>query len=309
MQKTLVIIISETRAHELTFDNFKQNVIDELEADLCICIGVKADYDYENPFYKLAKYRFLYNEQTDTSFAKSVQYSYDETQNKQQYENGIPAKHYTEFLKIKSHIGCDNIENDDSTHFSNFVVSTYIHIFFLWFLQKNMRENDLISKYDRFLILRSDYMYVLPFPKMNILDEHFVWIPDWEDYGGLCDRAVVLSKQHFDKYVRILECFYTKSNHYYSIMESRWEWNMERILRMHLEEEDLFWSVRRYPYISYAIRNINGTTRWSEGTFSGKFGYYIKYNGEYDRAIYYKHKYDESNMSIDEFYQRNLNNL
>jgi len=34
MSKTLVIVLSETRAHELTFDNFKKNVIDELNADL-----------------------------------------------------------------------------------------------------------------------------------------------------------------------------------------------------------------------------------------------------------------------------------
>ena len=36
MSKTLVIILSETRAHELTFDNFKKNVIDELNADLSL---------------------------------------------------------------------------------------------------------------------------------------------------------------------------------------------------------------------------------------------------------------------------------
>ena len=55
MCKTLVVILGETRASELTFDSFKQNVIDELEADLCLCIGVKSDYDYDNPFYQLAK--------------------------------------------------------------------------------------------------------------------------------------------------------------------------------------------------------------------------------------------------------------
>jgi hypothetical protein len=70
MQKTLVIILSETRAHELTFSNFKKNVIDELNADLCLCIGVKSDYDYENPFYKLAKYRFLYDEENDKIMSK-----------------------------------------------------------------------------------------------------------------------------------------------------------------------------------------------------------------------------------------------
>jgi hypothetical protein len=78
-QKTLVVILSQTRAHELTFDSFKQNVIDELDADLCVCIGVKNDYDYGNPYYTLAKYRFLYNEEDDPGFVKSVKYSYEKT--------------------------------------------------------------------------------------------------------------------------------------------------------------------------------------------------------------------------------------
>ena len=61
MSNTLVIILSETRAHELTFTNFKKNVIDELNADLCLCIGFNSNYNYDNPFYKLAKYKFLYD--------------------------------------------------------------------------------------------------------------------------------------------------------------------------------------------------------------------------------------------------------
>ena len=75
MSKTLVIILSETRAHELTFDNFKKNVIDELNADLCVCIGIKPDYDYNNPFYQLAKYKFLYDEPDD--FGDAFDYAYN----------------------------------------------------------------------------------------------------------------------------------------------------------------------------------------------------------------------------------------
>ena len=41
MSKTLVIILSQTREHELTFNSFKKNVIDVLKADLCLCIGIK----------------------------------------------------------------------------------------------------------------------------------------------------------------------------------------------------------------------------------------------------------------------------
>ena len=55
MSKPLVVVLGETRAHELTYDSFKKNVIDELNADLCVCIGVKPDYDYDNPFYTSAK--------------------------------------------------------------------------------------------------------------------------------------------------------------------------------------------------------------------------------------------------------------
>lgn len=73
--KTLVIILSETRSSDLTFDNFKKNVIDNLNADLCICIGVKSDYDYDNPFYKLAKFKFLYEEPDD--FGDSFEYAYN----------------------------------------------------------------------------------------------------------------------------------------------------------------------------------------------------------------------------------------
>ena len=57
-----LIVLSETRASELSFDSFKKNVIDELNADLCLCIGIKKDYDYNNPFYKLSKYNFTYDE-------------------------------------------------------------------------------------------------------------------------------------------------------------------------------------------------------------------------------------------------------
>ena len=85
MSKTLVIILSETRASELTFDNFKKNVLDELNADLCVCIGIKPDYDYNNPFYTNAKYKFTYDEPDD--FGDAFEYAYNIlSQTKSKYE-------------------------------------------------------------------------------------------------------------------------------------------------------------------------------------------------------------------------------
>jgi len=381
--KTLVIILSETRAHELTFDNFKKNVIDELNADLCLCIGTKSDYNYDNPYYKLAKYHFLYNEENDKNFSESVEYSYNHINTSDKYErldnincihskindpyhcdnnikylgefndeneidlNSYPEndifvyhkkevynefmkklysiknnddktyvmqnnmvsflkkKHYTEFLKIKDRIFSENL---DPTHFSDFLISTYIHIFFLWFLHINIREHNLIDKYDRFVIARSDYIYQLPFPKMNILSDTNIWIPDDEDHGGLCDRTVVLSKHNLENCINILESFYRKSNKYYLNINNDREWNMEKIYKMHLEENNLYHTVKRFPYIMYAVRPVNGSTRWSKGIYSKELGYFIKYPNEYNKSTKYKNEFFNSGLNIDDFYKKKINN-
>jgi len=74
--KTLVIILSETRAHELTYKNFEENVLQKLNADLCVCIGTKDNYDTSNPFYQNAKYRFTYHEPDD--FGDAFDKAYEE---------------------------------------------------------------------------------------------------------------------------------------------------------------------------------------------------------------------------------------
>jgi hypothetical protein len=56
----------------------------------------------------------------------------------------------------------------------------------------------------------------------------------------------------------------------------------------------------------YSVRNINGTTRWSVGTYSRQLGYYIKYQSEYDKSNYYKNKFKETRLSIDNFYKLNI---
>ena len=390
--KTLVVILAQTRAHELTFDSFKKNVIDELKADLCVCIGVKNDYDYDNPYYKLAKYRFLYNEENDPTFSKSIPYSYEKTIEKyrnlqhfkmnnevmyekydnvnslfgktsdprhscenikhlgeftneddidlslfpendafiyhknnlcgdfshqlysiKQNDNNITSdnrtitylkhKHYMEFLQLKSRI---NLEIHDTTRFTGYTISIYIYTFFLWFLQQNIEENDLLSKYDRIVIVRSDYIYSLPFPKMELLPEENIWIPNGEDYNGVCDKSVVLSKSNFNTYVSILENFYIKSNIYYTIIERNSYWNLEAILKIHLHEVNGYNLIKRYPNVSYSVRGITDVTRWSTGVYYYDLGYFIKYPSEYESVKREKNEYENSNLSIDDFYKSKI---
>jgi hypothetical protein len=189
------------------------------------------------------------------------------------------------------------------TQDKNFLISTYIHVFMLWFLQQKIKENDLLNKYDRFIITRSDFFYSLPFPKMDILNPNNIWIPNGEDYGGLCDRTVVLSKSNIIQYINILDNIYNKSNDYYlKISNLNHTFNMEKILKFNLEQNDVLKLVKRFPYIMYCIRGHKDKTRWMGGTLNNELGYFIKYYSEYNEAIKYKKLLDTYNGNIDDFY-------
>uniref|UniRef100_A0A6C0H560 Uncharacterized protein n=1 Tax=viral metagenome TaxID=1070528 RepID=A0A6C0H560_9ZZZZ len=358
MSDTLVIILGETRANELTFNNFKQNVMDELNCDLCVCIGVKSGYDYDNDFYKLAKYRFIYNEPDDYGEAFDYAYEYvlgtgekyecmDNMNNlmgkekreiydkNEDYDEIIKytENYYDETLKNKVY-GIKN-QNENYLYYEDNVIlykkhlcwreylkignqylggikdkyneqpgSAGILLFYRWFLLKNIMENGLINKYERFIITRSDFMYQLPHPKLEYLDKKYIWIPDGEYYGGYTDRHAILSKTNVIGYLNILNNMFLKSNEYFTKMKNRNDWNLEKIIKFHLEQNDLLKNVREFPYIMYSVRNKNGSTRWSKGVYDEKLGYYIKYIEEYKKSLYYKNKFENSDLvDIDLFYK------
>ena len=375
MSKTIVIILSETRASELTFDSFKKNVIDELNADLCVCIGVKPDYDYNNPFYQLAKYKFLYDEPHD--FGDAFEYAYNTiiSQNKLKYEclhnvnalhgklqnpqqstknityygNNENIKNFNDYnddeVVIHTKDFQDNfwknqvygIKNSNNTNlvtqenvitykkplywreflkvkdqFLGGVIDSHnqhpgsagILLFFRWFLLKNLIDNDLINKYDKFIITRSDFIYQLPHPKVEHMNNNCIWIPDCEHYGGYTDRHVVLSKNNIESYLNILNNLVLRSNEYFMKMQSRSNWNLEKLIKFHLEQNNVLHLVKEFPYVMYSVRNINGTTRWSQGNYSDKLGYYIKYQSEYDKSSNYKNEFEKSGLTINEFYKK-----
>jgi len=297
--KTLVIILSETRAHELTFQNFKENVMEPLKADLCVCIGVKSDYDYTNPYYEMAKYHFLYKEPDD--FGDAFEEAYQSTMKDYPYNTNI---YWREYLKIKDqYLG--GIKDDTDQHPG----SAAILIFFRWFLLRNLQMYHILDKYDRFVITRSDYIYKLPHPKLDILDSKNIWIPDEEHYGGYTDRHVILPRRHVEKYLNILPNMILKPEEYYHTMKGKNNWNLERLIKHHLQQNNIDKYVREFPYVMYSVRSQNGSTRWSGGTYIEELGYCIKYDTEYHSACTYEHLFKQSKKTIDYFYDTICNNV
>jgi hypothetical protein len=198
--KTLIVILGETRAYELTFNNFKKNVLDELNADLCLCIGVKNDYNYDNPFYKNAMYKFIYNEPEEYSeYLDRATKIINVNKNNNNSWRDYPLKNSNLFGGIKY--------NNEKLKGSG-----AIQLFVRWFLLQSLNEHNLINKYDRFVITRSDFIYTLPHPSLEILDKEKIWIPNGEFYGGYTDRHVILSNTNINSYLNIFNNLIVNKN-------------------------------------------------------------------------------------------------
>jgi hypothetical protein len=170
-------------------------------------------------------------------------------------------------------------------------------------LLQNLIDNDLIRKYDRFIITRSDFIYNLPHPKVEFMNENYIWIPNGEYYKGYTDRHVVLCKNNIESYLNILNNFTLRSNEYFMKMKNNNNWNLEQLILFHLKQNNVLHLVKEFPYVMYSVRNINGSTRWSKGKYFKEFGYCIKYQSEYDKSTYYKNKFQQSGLTIDKFYK------
>jgi hypothetical protein len=293
-KKTLVVILAETRAHKLTYENIKVNLLDVLHADLALCIGVKDTYDYNNSFYRNAKYRFLYPEPVD--YATAFDYAYNEIlmSPNLSLSNLI---YWREYLQLKDQFMGGVLDSANQHPGSGGLL-----IFYRWYLLKNLLEQGLLDQYDFFVITRSDYIYALPHPSIDLFSDQFFYVPDGEHYGGLTDRHVVLPKQFVIPYLDILNQMILKGTTYYAKMKGFSEWNIERLLAFHLKEHDLFQHVRFFPYVMYTVRAQDGPTRWSIGTYLPEHGYCIKYPSEYESAIKHGADFKKFPTSLRRFY-------
>lgn len=295
--KTLVIILAETREHEKTYENFAQNILKPLQADLAVCIGIKNNYAYDNPFYKNAIYHFCYPEPNDYATAFDKAYYVITSEN----PSITKPFYWRHFLKIKDQF-LGGIKDPLNEHPG----SAGILIFYRWLLLHNILQYDLLNKYDFFVITRSDFIYTLPHPSLSVLSDDSIYIPFGEGYGGVTDRHVVLPKKFVIAYLNMLNKMITHGEEYYRKMSSHNRWNLEQFIKFHLQENGVWDHVKFFPYIMYSIRSEGGTTRWSHGQYSAQHGYYIKYQSEYVRSFRNQALFKKSQVSIDDFYTQKL---
>ena len=249
--KTLVVILCQTRAAKLTFPGFKKFVLDELGADLALCVqdGPKTI------FHDHAKYLWLQKEPKDW------------------------LRYLGDYFK--------DITPD---------WPKYLYIYYSWFSPFNTCPGsggiqllyrrwlfDLIKDlpYDAFIVTRSDYMWLQPHPK---LDPNYIWVPEGEDYGGLCDRYFMTGKTYLKIMLAILDSF--GNEEFYKMQKAEHPYcNPEKTLYNNLKLYGREQMILRFPLQMYTIRTNEGPASWSFGKWHLPLGYYVKYDQEFKLAL------------------------
>jgi hypothetical protein len=271
-ESVLVIVLAETREHQHTFGLFRKNLLDQLQADLCLCVADNEREDPDNPFYRHARHVWRYPEQDDWGDA------FDDAQRR----SGCDAP-WRRLLETGGQwLGGVKGEPRQPG-------SAGILLFFRWFLKERLRSTGTIDQYDRFVVTRSDFVHRIPHPPLRILDHRQIWIPLGEDYGGYTDRHIVANREDILRVLSIADPILAEPELLAAEMGPSDRWNLERFIKFSYARQGLTGRVGRYPYTMYTVRSIGGHTRWSVGRYEERLGYYIKYPSEYRRYRLARH--------------------
>ena len=264
-ERTLVCVLGQTRAHELTWDNFETNVLQELNAELAICVGYDETYDRCNPFYRRARHRWFLQEPED--FGTEI--------DRVCLSLGLPLL-WRKLIQVGDGLlggvkGCSG--------------SGAVQMVFRWFLRDCLLRERLLDKYDRFIVTRSDFLYAVPHPNLQALSNSSIWLPDGEDYGGLVDRHIVANPEDVIESLSMLIDVVSNPMDLYNDLTVYPNRNVEACLHNHFRKTNLLPRLRRMPYFMYSVRGEKDPTRWSTGHFINELGYSVKYPGELSAAM------------------------
>jgi hypothetical protein len=298
VERVLVCLLASTRAHQLTFPSFKRQVLDELDADLALALAIDENYDYANPFWQHAKYRWTAPDYSDVGNA------FDLAQRWLCQQNDVPAPDWRTMLQVRGiWQGGIRSANPEPT-------ASSILPFSRWLLLRGLQQDGILDRYDRFVISRSDFVWLCPHPPLSLLDREAIWVPDGEYWGGLPDRHLVVSRADVVNCLNLIEEIVLHPSTLYEEMKhQKWwnnenfitkhqrveeykqklAWNNEQFLAQHLERKGLLDKVKLFPYVMYTARPIGEhRSTWSPGSFEPAVGHYVKYPGEFRAATAYK---------------------
>ncbi|GAB5558914.1 MAG: hypothetical protein SynsKO_05610 [Synoicihabitans sp.] len=263
--RTLIVILCETRGFNLTFERFERNLLKVISGDLALCVADNEREDTSNPFYHAAKHIWRSKEYDD--WGDAIESLRPDCHPDWRSLTRVPVQWLGSIKTANPHPG-----------------SGGIIYYFREFLRKSLRDSDVLKDYDRVMITRSDFLHEIPHVPLEYLDSQHLWVPDGEHYRGITDRHCICPTEHIEKFLSMGDIFTENPEELIAEMAGNNTWNPEQILKRHLNKTGLWDLVRYFPYTMYAVREASGHTTWSAGQFNKQVGAYVKYETEYQRA-------------------------
>ena len=174
-----------------------------------------------------------------------------------------------------------------------------------WFLSQRLQADpNILKKYDRFVVTRSDHYYQCPH-LFNLYDlsENSVFVPTGEDWGGLCDRHLVVSRENILAALDLMPALLRDP----AIVERAPGFNggppnPEAILRDLFKVHNL--TVKRFNRMMYTCATEKDTTRGKKTTdpVPGIEGLFKKYRNEFTitQRVCFEESYNRSKLSHEE---------
>src|SRR5262249_10984024 len=161
-------------------------------------------------------------------------------------------------------------------------------LFCRWLLLHGLQQDDVLDRYDRFVISRSDFVWLCSHPPLSVLDRGAIWIPDGEYYGGFTGRHLVVSRADVVNCLNVIEDVLLHPIQLYEGMKHQMSWNLEQFLAHHLARRRLLQKVKVFPYVMYTARLArDDSPTWRRGNYEPAVGHYVKYEGEFRAASAY----------------------
>src|SRR5262245_14583909 len=151
--------------------------------------------------------------------------------------------------------------------------SSAILIFCRWLLLHGLQQDDVLDRYDRFVITRSDFVWLCPHPPLSVLDRGAIWFPDGQYWGGLTDRHIVVSRADVVNCLNLIEDILLHPVQLYEEMKDQSTlknigWNLEQFLQHHLGRKGLLHKVKLFPYVMYTARQVgDDSPTWMRGSY------------------------------------------
>ena len=258
--RTLVVLLGSARGGENTWQTLYDRLLEPNGADLALLLGHTARKEGIS-LYGRAKYIWEVHDFSDWSDALDSMGG----------DGGWRA------------IARNNTRSDEMVFggaaglHGNGVIVPYLK----WVLMGKIREYGLTSLYDRFVVTRTDQFYTCDVD-LAIYPAQFVWVPDAQDYGGICDRWIVAPKALVKATLDIIEPVVLAPKKYWDF-----KGNPEALVKLRYEENGVWDQIRRFGRRMFTAATPGDHTRWKRivGCVFHPYNVCLKYKEEFDDAM------------------------